>query len=54
MPNIEGRELVQILLAAGADPYAQDSQHGWTALHTAVMTDNVELVKVSKPDSSLE
>ncbi|KAL2588355.1 hypothetical protein AAZV13_13G163600 [Glycine max] len=42
----EGRELVQILLAAGADPYAQDSQHGWTALHTAVMTDNVELVKV--------
>ncbi|KAG4947336.1 hypothetical protein JHK87_043343 [Glycine soja] len=30
----------------GADPYAQHSQHGWTALHTAVMTDDVELVKV--------
>ncbi|XP_027354497.1 E3 ubiquitin-protein ligase KEG-like [Abrus precatorius] len=42
----EGRELVQILLAAGADPYAQDSQRGWTALHIAVMTDDVELVKV--------
>ncbi|KAG5154386.1 hypothetical protein JHK82_012355 [Glycine max] len=38
--------LVQILLVAGADPYAQDSQHGWTTLHTAVMTDDVELVKV--------
>nr|KYP61015.1 E3 ubiquitin-protein ligase KEG [Cajanus cajan] len=42
----EGRELVQILLTAGADPYAQDSQHGWTALHIAVMADDVELVKV--------
>ncbi|KAG4947327.1 hypothetical protein JHK87_043334 [Glycine soja] len=30
----------------GADPYAQHSQHGWTALRTAVMTDDVELVKV--------
>ncbi|XP_020232484.1 methionine aminopeptidase 2-1-like [Cajanus cajan] len=31
----EGRELVQILLAAGADPSAQDSQNGRTALHTS-------------------
>jgi len=38
----------------GADPSAQHSQHGRTALHTAVMTDDVELVKVSKPDSWLE
>uniref|UniRef100_A0A1J3C6K6 E3 ubiquitin-protein ligase KEG n=1 Tax=Noccaea caerulescens TaxID=107243 RepID=A0A1J3C6K6_NOCCA len=42
----EGRELVQILLAAGADPTAQDSQHGRTALHTAAMANNVELVRV--------
>lgn len=45
---IEGRELVQILLAAGADPTAQDAQHGRTALHTAAMDDNAELVKVHK------
>ncbi|KAL5170081.1 E3 ubiquitin-protein ligase KEG [Glycine soja] len=42
----EGRELVQILLAAGADPSAQDSQNGRTALHTAAMTNDVDLVKV--------
>lgn len=42
----EGRELVQILLAAGADPSAQDTQHGRTALHTAAMANNVELVRV--------
>lgn len=42
----EGRELVQILLAAGADPTAQDTQHGRTALHTAAMANNVELVRV--------
>ncbi|KAG6628361.1 hypothetical protein I3843_14G010800 [Carya illinoinensis] len=42
----EGRELVQILLAAGADPTAQDAQHGRTALHTAAMDDNAELVKI--------
>lgn len=45
---VEGRELVQILLAAGADPTAQDAQHGRTALHTAAMTNNAELVKVHK------
>ncbi len=45
---VEGRELVQILLAAGADPTAQDAQHGRTALHTAAMANDVQLVKVSK------
>nr|GFC23209.1 E3 ubiquitin-protein ligase KEG [Tanacetum cinerariifolium] len=43
---IHGREWVQILLAAGADATAQDTQHGRTALHTAAMTNDVELVKV--------
>ncbi|CAI9780421.1 unnamed protein product [Fraxinus pennsylvanica] len=33
----EGRELVRILLAAGADPTTQDAQHAHAALHTAVM-----------------
>ncbi|XP_030966830.1 E3 ubiquitin-protein ligase KEG [Quercus lobata] len=44
--EFEGRELVQILLAAGADPTAQDAQHGRTALHTAAMANDVELVKI--------
>lgn len=39
---------MQTLLAAGADPTAQDAQHGRTALHTAAMANDVELVKVSK------
>ncbi|GLT45995.1 hypothetical protein SLA2020_197870 [Shorea laevis] len=42
----EGRELVKILLAAGADPTAQDPQHGRTALHTAALANDVELVKI--------
>ncbi|XP_058226000.1 E3 ubiquitin-protein ligase KEG isoform X1 [Rhododendron vialii] len=42
----EGRELVRLLLAAGADPSAQDTQHGRTALHTAAMANDVELVKI--------
>ncbi|KAL8028693.1 hypothetical protein ABFX02_14G177400 [Erythranthe guttata] len=42
----EGRELVRILLAAGADPTAQDTQHAQTALHTASMANDVELVKI--------
>lgn len=42
----EGRELVRILLFAGADPTAQDAQHGRTALHTAAMANDVELVKI--------
>jgi E3 ubiquitin-protein ligase KEG len=37
---------VRILLFAGADPTAQDAQHGRTALHTAAMANDVELVKV--------
>ncbi|KAF8398239.1 hypothetical protein HHK36_017165 [Tetracentron sinense] len=41
-----GRELVRLLLAAGADPTAQDTQHGRTALHTAAMANDVELVKI--------
>ncbi|KAK6928918.1 Serine-threonine/tyrosine-protein kinase, catalytic domain [Dillenia turbinata] len=41
-----GRELVRILLAAGADPTAQDTQHGRTVLHTAAMANDVELVKI--------
>ncbi|KAM1157812.1 hypothetical protein ACFX1X_028683 [Malus domestica] len=44
--EIEGREIVQILLASGADPTAQDLQHGRTALHTASMANEVELVKI--------
>lgn len=42
----EGRELVRTLLAVGADPTAQDDPHCRTALHTAAMIDDVELVKV--------
>ncbi|KAL0413504.1 UNVERIFIED_CONTAM: E3 ubiquitin-protein ligase KEG [Sesamum radiatum] len=42
----EGRELVRILLAAGADPRAQDTQHAQTALHTAAMANDVELVRI--------
>lgn len=45
---VEGREMVQILLSAGADQTAQDAQHGRTALHTAAMANDVELVKVCK------
>lgn len=42
----DGRELVRILLAAGADPEAQDTQHFRTALHTAAVANDVELVKI--------
>lgn len=41
----EGRELVRILLAAGADSRAQDP-HFRTVLHTAAMINDAELVKV--------
>ncbi|PQQ00734.1 E3 ubiquitin-protein ligase KEG-like isoform X1 [Prunus yedoensis var. nudiflora] len=44
--EIEGREMVHILLASGGDPTAQDAQHGRTALHTASMANDVELVKI--------
>ncbi|XP_055960808.1 E3 ubiquitin-protein ligase KEG-like [Mercurialis annua] len=43
--EIDGRELVRMLLAAGADPTAKDAQHGRTALHTAAMANDVDLVK---------
>lgn len=46
MLNVEGREMVQLLLSAGADPTAQDCQHARTALHTAAMANDVALVKV--------
>lgn len=39
---------MRILLAAGADATAQDTLHGWTALHTAAMTNDVKLVKVGQ------
>lgn len=42
----EGRELVRVLLSAGADPTAQDYPHCRTALHTAAMINDAELVKV--------
>ncbi|XP_031099699.1 E3 ubiquitin-protein ligase KEG-like [Ipomoea triloba] len=42
----EGRELVKILLAARADPTAQDAQHFRTALHTTAMINDLELVKI--------
>ncbi|XP_010938514.1 E3 ubiquitin-protein ligase KEG [Elaeis guineensis] len=42
----EGRELVRILLAAGADPTAQDEINFQTALHTAAMINDAELVKI--------
>ncbi|OWM78462.1 hypothetical protein CDL15_Pgr016186 [Punica granatum] len=43
--EIEGRELVRILLGAGADPTAEDS-NGQTALHAAAMANDVELIKI--------
>lgn len=36
---------MRILLGAGADPTAEDS-NGQTALHVAVLANDVELVKV--------
>ncbi|XP_038988761.1 E3 ubiquitin-protein ligase KEG [Phoenix dactylifera] len=42
----EGRELVRILLAAGADPTVQDEINFRTALHTAAMINDAELVKI--------
>ncbi|CAI9102796.1 OLC1v1001140C2 [Oldenlandia corymbosa var. corymbosa] len=41
-----GRELVRMLLAAGANPTAEDPQNGRTALHNAAMINDVHLVKV--------
>ncbi|CAI9297289.1 unnamed protein product [Lactuca saligna] len=40
------RELVQILLVVRAEATAQDTQHGGTTLHTAAMTNDLELVKI--------
>lgn len=36
-----------MLLAAGADPTAQDELHYRTALHTAAMINDADLVKVA-------
>ncbi|MQL83048.1 hypothetical protein Taro_015527, partial [Colocasia esculenta] len=44
--EMEGRELVRILLAAGADPTTQDELHYRTPLHTAAMVNDAELVKI--------
>ncbi|KGN48095.1 E3 ubiquitin-protein ligase KEG [Cucumis sativus] len=44
--EIEGRELVRVLLKAKADPAAQDPQQCRTVLHTAAMANDVELVKI--------
>ncbi|CAA6654071.1 unnamed protein product [Spirodela intermedia] len=44
--EIEGRELVRVLLNAGADPTAQDDVHYRTPLHTAAMVNDAELVKI--------
>ncbi|KNA22776.1 hypothetical protein SOVF_031290 [Spinacia oleracea] len=43
--EIEGRELVRLLLSARADPTAQDAQQR-TSLHTAAMANDVELVQI--------
>jgi len=37
---------VRLLLAAGANPAAQDAENHQTALHTASAANDVELVKV--------
>ncbi|CAK7330657.1 unnamed protein product [Dovyalis caffra] len=42
----EGRELVRLLLAAGANPAAQDTENHQTALHTASAANDVGLVKI--------
>ncbi|KAM7278247.1 hypothetical protein ACFE04_005381 [Oxalis oulophora] len=42
----DGRELVRILLAAGATPAAEDTEHHHTALHTAAIANDVNLVKI--------
>ncbi|KAM7267301.1 hypothetical protein ACFE04_009467 [Oxalis oulophora] len=44
--GVQGRELVQLLLAAGADPTAHDLQHGRTALHTAAIANDTQMVKI--------
>lgn len=44
---------MKILLEAGANPEAQDAQHWRTALHTAAMANDVELVKASLVISSV-
>ncbi|KAF7119469.1 hypothetical protein RHSIM_Rhsim13G0208400 [Rhododendron simsii] len=40
----DSRELVKILLEAGANPEAQDAQNWRTALHTAAMANDVEMI----------
>lgn len=42
----EGREMVKLLLSAGADGCAKDSERGYTALHTAALRNDVEMMKI--------
>eukprot|EP00252_Welwitschia_mirabilis_P017854 TRINITY_DN3975_c0_g1_i1.p1 TRINITY_DN3975_c0_g1~~TRINITY_DN3975_c0_g1_i1.p1 ORF type:complete len:1637 (-),score=359.35 TRINITY_DN3975_c0_g1_i1:440-5350(-) len=42
----ESREFVKILLSAGADAKAHDSDQGQTVLHAAAMANDTELVKI--------
>ncbi len=42
----EARELVRILLAAGAHSTAMDIPRGQTALHAAAIANDMEMVKV--------
>ena len=43
--EIEGMELVHILMVAGANPTAKDIQHGGTTFHTAAMFNDIKLLK---------
>lgn len=46
----EARVLVKLLLGAGANPTAMDTQRGQTALHAAAIANDLQMVKVSEDD----